>query len=595
MRRGVGFPGRSALASNEPSVPVHTEKAISAKQWCGAVIGRLCGSLARGAPEWLLAAAVSLTFLVCLGALDLWGKREQMVACESLDTLRHGHWLVAQMRDEVRLKKPPLTRWLCASAMWLTGSTNEFSLRLPAGVGAIVTIGVTYYWGRRIAGRECGLAAAWMLTTTTLFVVDLRQASPDSMLVPWVTLAVWCFWRAAESGREPGRAGAADLAWSIAWGVFAGLGVLTKGPVALLVIAAAAVGYVRAARPQGSWRPWPRWPGWLALVAVALPWPLLVVASNPQAGSVWWREITLKVGGAGESDSHSQLPLCLKWVELTMPWVPLTIAGLLVPFRAWVRVDRPIRWLLWSWCVTSLFLFSGWQVAKLSYFLPCLPAVALLGGLAWCRLREQMGWGESGRMRRLALSQWGLVAAVPLAAVVATPFVEPAWFVPAAGAAAAGFMLVILAWRCRGTAIGLPTLALSQVVLIAVATTACLPQWNARYSHKSFAQAVAARHDESQLPVWYVGRPNQSLWFYLHEPPAAGGTPVDLVTKLARTRDAALVVLEGRELRQLAADSRVRVTTLLDETQRPGKPGLALVRVRAVEQVAREGEAAARY
>ena len=65
----------------------------------------------RGSARLCCARAV---FLGCLGSVDLWGKREQRASAEAIDTIDHGHWLVAQIQGRPRLEKPPLPRWSIA-------------------------------------------------------------------------------------------------------------------------------------------------------------------------------------------------------------------------------------------------------------------------------------------------------------------------------------------------------------------------------------------------------------------------------------------------------------------------------------------------
>ena len=60
----------------------------------------------------LLAAVL---FLGCLGSVELWGKREQRLAAEVLDTIVDGNWLVARIQGRPRLEKPPLPRWTAAA------------------------------------------------------------------------------------------------------------------------------------------------------------------------------------------------------------------------------------------------------------------------------------------------------------------------------------------------------------------------------------------------------------------------------------------------------------------------------------------------
>ncbi len=58
---------------------------------------------------------------------------------------------------------------------------------------------------------------------------------------------------------------------------------------------------------------------------------------------------------------------------------------------------RPSGWFAWWWAVGNLAMFCTWPVAKPSYYLPCLPAVALLVGGEWVRLSRTARAPAPGR------------------------------------------------------------------------------------------------------------------------------------------------------------------------------------------------------
>src|SRR6516164_7313488 len=133
----------------------------------------------RQAPEIVLAALATVVFLGCLGSVDLWGKREQRASAEAIDTIDHGHWLVAQIQGRPRLEKPPLPRWSIAALMTLSGRRDEWMVRLPSALSALGILVLVYGLGRRIGGRSVGLAAGLTLTTMGFFISELRQAGND--------------------------------------------------------------------------------------------------------------------------------------------------------------------------------------------------------------------------------------------------------------------------------------------------------------------------------------------------------------------------------------------------------------------------------
>src|SRR5690606_31232249 len=145
-------------------------------------------------PEVVLTALALATFVGLLGAVDLWGKREQRAAAEALDTIEHGHWLIAEIQGRPRLEKPPLPRWTSAGLMLLTGRSDEAIVRLPSALAAIGVALLVYDLGRRLGGRAVGLASGLAYCSTFYAITEHRQAGNDGPLAFFTTLALYAVW-----------------------------------------------------------------------------------------------------------------------------------------------------------------------------------------------------------------------------------------------------------------------------------------------------------------------------------------------------------------------------------------------------------------
>ncbi len=254
----------------------------------------------KHAPELVLLVLASTVFVGRLGAMDLWGKREQRASAEALDTVEHDNWLVAFIQCRPRLEKPPLPRWTIAALMKTTGIRDEWIVRLPNALSALAMVGLVYGLGRRMAGRSVGLASGLALASTFFFVIESRQAGNDGPLAFFTTLALYAAFRRLHGGPidEPCGAPAEDLGprgWAVLMWVSMGLGFLSKGPVAVLLPALAIVPYLAlsARSSQGRLRARPqRGSGWgsLAFLLLALSWPVPVMWTEPNCnaqGSPW--------------------------------------------------------------------------------------------------------------------------------------------------------------------------------------------------------------------------------------------------------------------------------------------------------------------
>jgi 4-amino-4-deoxy-L-arabinose transferase-like glycosyltransferase len=169
------------------------------------------------------------------------------------------------------LAKPPLYAWLSAASMGLLG-VNEFAVRLPSlllSVGMLALVGYVAFVRH---GKEVALAAVLILASCLGFFVAGGTVMTDPSLVFCVTLILVSFWLAMQDKRL----------WS--WLFFAGcgLGLLAKGPVAL-VLAGLPVFFWVLIRKEwlALWQklPWVRGCG--IVLAIALPWYLLAEHRTP--------------------------------------------------------------------------------------------------------------------------------------------------------------------------------------------------------------------------------------------------------------------------------------------------------------------------
>ncbi len=387
----------------------------------------------RQAPEILLALLAVAIFLGCLGSVDLWGKREQRASAEAIDTIDQGHWLVAMIQGRPRLEKPPLPRWTVAALMVVTGQRSEWIVRLPGALSALGMVALVYGLGRRMGGHSVGLAAGFALSSFGTFIIEQRQAGNDGPLAFFTTLALYAAWRRLHGGQNDGetlapaeRPGA--WAWTLLFYAAMGLGFLTKGPVVVMLVILAVLPYLAITR---RFRSGGRLlvSGWgLALfVLLALSWPVPVLLHDPNAARVWYLEMAQKAGSAGVKHHHSREILAADWFGMTAPWSIVATLGALVPLWKRGRLIPPSVWFAWTWAMLNLLVFCFWKVAKPNYYLPCLPAAALLTGFEWNRLVRLARTSDllAVRARRVLQIQWVTLFVAALVAPVIIGQIAP--------------------------------------------------------------------------------------------------------------------------------------------------------------------------
>lgn len=341
--------------------------------------------------------------------------------------LATGEWLIPRVGAEAYSKKPPLYPWLVL--LFSPRGLSEWSLRLPAALAAAGTVAVTYLIGARLVAPAAGLVAAGALAASPLFFQWARIGRMESLLTLLIALSLWSFARWLDTGRRPD---------ALLFGLWIGLGMLAKGPAALLPVAVATL----ALLCLGG-----RWPGRARDLALGLACGGGVVLL--WLGIAAWRapDFGRYVAGiaptiARELGRPAQHPLYGAGIVTLgfLPWT-LLVPGIAVALvRRWGQAWRPLLLpLLWAGVV--LMVFTLVVSPREAYFVPMFPALALLVGWAWHTAAGRARWWFWAPLGLGvgALAAAGVVLAISPREVlvhgVAVPL--PSWF-GIAGVAIAG-------------------------------------------------------------------------------------------------------------------------------------------------------------
>lgn len=473
----------------------------------GATAQRFWGRLA------LLTAVASALLLAGLSAplTDPDEGRHAEIAREMWVT---GDWLAPRFLNNPYLDKPPLLYWLCVGSFQLFGP-QAWAARLVPAVCALLTVLATYGLGRRLAGEASAWCGALVLTMSLGFVTCGRFLILESVLTLFVTTALLTGWRALVEPRS-GRG------WWLLSAMLCGLGVLTKGPVAGVIVLPPLAMQAWLTRPPQFHRR--RWAEYLGVVtAVAAPWYLAVMWRRPEFFLYFFWEQNLNRFLSGTNHPHPvwfYLPVLLiallPW-SLSLVWT----ARFLVSRNPQDRVRR-------TSALGFLTLWAGWEVGffslaagKLPYYvLSSLPALALLIGNYLARVLWIAAPGRSPeavpgvqRLRRACLFACG--AAIGVGPVVwGMRLVSlPVGLLLAGGWAAA--LVGLLAWQRRCT----PQMQWRLYCAIAFCGVAMLtqlvvPAWQQRYAVLTPEQAAALHLEDRRWPLLCVDADWGSLPFY---------------------------------------------------------------------------------
>ena len=142
---------------------------------------------------WKRAAAIAAAGMVllftALGRADLFNPDEPREAELAREMAVSGDLLVPRLNDHPFLEKPPLFYWLVVSAYRASGGPGEAAARLAPAMAGLLTILLTWFLGRGLAGERGAVLGALILLTAFEFWWLARRCMIDMPLTFAVTLA----------------------------------------------------------------------------------------------------------------------------------------------------------------------------------------------------------------------------------------------------------------------------------------------------------------------------------------------------------------------------------------------------------------------
>ena len=332
---------------------------------------------------WLVLAALCAIRLMLMATVPVFEPSEARYAAIAANMARTGDFTIPHITYDLVYRpftgKPPLV-FQAGGLFCEVFGICEFAVRLFPFLSAVLLLLVLYRTVARRSDSATARLAVVICATSVSFFAAAGIAMTDMTLTACVSGALLIYWGFADDRSIAGAAGVAALL---------GLGVLSKGPVALAMFGIPVLADAAVNR---------RWDAvfnrkWLfvapVFLAIVIPWFVLAEQRNP--GSLRYfllnenllRFVSHDYGDRFGTAREFFPGAAVLWtVVVTLPWILLLsvrrISWRTFPFLAVLAMTG-------FWCLTSR--------ALVYYLLPAVPLFA--AGLAL--------EGDRGRLRRFAL------------------------------------------------------------------------------------------------------------------------------------------------------------------------------------------------
>jgi len=325
-------------------------------------------------------------YLPFLGQAPLFDWDEINFAESAREMLLTGDYFRVKINFQPFWEKPPLFFWMQAASMKLFG-INEYAARFPNAIFGIINLLMLFEIGKKMRSERFGFIMAVLMGCSFLPLVYFKSGIIDPVFNTFIFAGIWNISNAVRSFGERSAS-----KYSVYAGIFIGLAILTKGPVALLLALLTTVIFwaIRRFKPIVTVKNLLLTT--LSIFLVSLFWFGAEVIKN----GPWFLEefIKYQIRLFSTPDAGHKQPLYYHFVVVLIGCFPMSLLALKALFRKpQFRVEDP-EFLLWMkilfWVVMILFSIVTTKIIHYSSmaYLP-LSAIAAMSVEEYLRGRQK--------------------------------------------------------------------------------------------------------------------------------------------------------------------------------------------------------------
>ncbi|MFA6033535.1 MAG: glycosyltransferase family 39 protein [Myxococcota bacterium] len=321
-------------------------------------------------------------FLPFLGSVGLWDPWETHYGEVAREMMVRGDYVKPYWESGYFFSKPVLIFWLEAASMHVLG-VNEWGIRLPTALLAILQLILLYVAISRLINRRVGLFASFILATSPQFFFLAKQAVTDMPFVSLMTSGMLCFLVAFFEDEKKDRPG-----WLYAGYAFLALATLAKGLLGFAVPGAIFLLYMLLSGDWAILRRARLISGSIIFLIIASPWYVYMSLFDGRdtEGKTFFQRFWIhdhfnRIGG-GVHGSRGNFVFFIEQLGFGMfPWSAILPLALIDSFKLKItgltrESKTMLIFILWAVGAFALFQLS---VTKFHHYIfPALPALSVI-------------------------------------------------------------------------------------------------------------------------------------------------------------------------------------------------------------------------
>ena len=373
--------------------------------------------------------AAFFTVFWVLGCRSLGGSEDRWAEI-SRGMLITGDFFHPFINHENYFDKPLLSYWLISALSYACGFINEWTVRLPSAVSALVSLWALRRLGAKLWDKSTANIASWIMLSSLGFIFWARKADADMENMAAIILAVTWFF---ERKDKPGF-----ISYMVFYAICF-IGAQAKGLAAVVIPVAVIIPLLLRDK---TWKKHFRISNFAALAIGALLYLIPFVYAGMTRPDASPGTLSSEISGLLNGDRSSGLYMVFRenierfftpfdhkerfyvyfihLPRIMAPWTLLFVAALATFFIDWKRLDPKKRWLLDAVIIIFL-IFTASGSRRWYYILPILPFCSLMTAVF-------IAEGHHDKLRKTAL----LITGITILAVAAAMLISPVLWLLAA-------------------------------------------------------------------------------------------------------------------------------------------------------------------